>query len=90
MKYFVFILGISSLFATCDKKVAIAYLDGSKSKNYTVLSWKQISGIGEIENPTIARTRVGFDRDGINYFELTVRDSLGRAGKDTVKVTVIK
>lgn len=71
--------------------MAIAFLDGSKSKNYTLLSWRQIAGVqSEIENSTIARPRVKFNRDGINYFEITVKDNFGNIDKDTVKVTVIK
>lgn len=90
MKYFVLILGVSSLFATCQKKVAIAYLDGSKSKNYTVLSWRQIVGTGDVEDNRKVRPKVVFNKSMVSYFELTVKNDLGKTDKDTVKVTVIK
>lgn len=89
MKFFVFILGVS-LFATCQKKVAIVYLDGSKSKNYTVLSWRQIVGTGNIEDNRKVRPKVVFNKSMVSYFEITVKNDLGQTDKDTVKVTVIK
>jgi hypothetical protein len=71
--------------------VAIATLDASKSKNYTVLSWRQISGSeSKIEDASKVITQIGFNTDGINYIELTVKDSLGRIAKDTIKITVLK
>ena len=90
MKFFVFILGASSLLATCQKKVAIAFLDGSKSKNYTVLSWRQIVGNGEMEDSRAVRPRVVFNKSVVSYFELTVKNDSGQVDKDTVKVTVVK
>ena len=89
MKFFVFILGVS-LFPTCQKKAAIVFLDGSKSKNYTILSWRQISGNGEIEDNRKVRPKVVFNKSMVSYFELTVKNDSGQVDKDTVKVTVIK
>lgn len=86
-------MGIMNTFGTCNK-VAIGTLDGSKSKNYTIVSWRQISGVkAQIEEPNKIVSRIGFDVNGergIAYFELTIKDSLGRIAKDTVIGTIIK
>lgn len=92
VKLFIFMLGVSSIFGTCQTtKVAIVPLDASKSKNYNIISWRQVSGSpSKIEDSSKVITKIAFNNDGVNYIELTVKDSLGRISKDTLKITVIK
>ena len=55
-----------------------------------MLSWRQISGNGEIEDNRKVRPKVVFNKSMVSYFELTVKNDSGQVDKDTVKVTVIK
>lgn len=89
MKFVVFILGLSSIFATCKKSTTVT-LDGTKSKNYKTAEWKQVSGNGTIIAPNRITSKIIFSKTGTNYILLTVKDSLGRTATDIKKITVIK
>ena len=69
------------------------WLHGSasdKESNIKSYAWKKISGptMCILENPDSLKTKVSNLQIGIYYFELTVSDSEGLSGKDTIKVTV--
>jgi len=61
-----------------------------RENNIQTFLWSKISGPSSflIEHPDSLKTKVSNLQIGVYYFELTVSDSEGLSGKDTIKVTV--
>jgi hypothetical protein len=59
--------------------------------NIKTILWRKISGLSFlIEHPDSLSTKVSNLQIGIYDFELTVTDSMGMEGKDTIRVTVFQ